>query len=269
MDPDGVIMKWLWDFGDGTENISQNPTHIYEDDGVYLVSLTVFDDLGSSNSELYEISVDNVPPTAYFIHSPAKPLDIQEVDFRDSSTDPDGTIVAWTWTIDDSIRSNSSMFRYTFPDDGVYIIQLKVEDDDEYTSTYSSEITVQNVGPTAGFSFFTEQGNLTKNNPISFNDNSNDLDGSIVRWHWDFGDGQTSTDKNTKKTYSTDGVYLVTLSVEDDDGETESISKHVTIGSISTNEGFLAGLSIFDIFFVGAIIIAVIFVFFLSKKYAF
>jgi len=34
-----------------------------------------------------------------------------------------------------------------------------------------------------------------------------------VSYEWDFGDGKTSTDKNPKHTYSTDGSYLVTLAV--------------------------------------------------------
>ena len=42
-DPDGTVTGWLWDFGDGTTDTAQNPTHVYEFPGSYVVTLTVTD----------------------------------------------------------------------------------------------------------------------------------------------------------------------------------------------------------------------------------
>jgi len=39
--------SWLWDFGDGETSSWRNPTHTYERDGMYTVSLTVSNALGS------------------------------------------------------------------------------------------------------------------------------------------------------------------------------------------------------------------------------
>ena len=41
-----VPQSWAWDFGDGETSFEQNPTHIYTDEGVYTVSLTVTNTLG-------------------------------------------------------------------------------------------------------------------------------------------------------------------------------------------------------------------------------
>ena len=49
-DSDGTIVSWLWDFGDGTYNITQNPEHRYNKFKNYSVTLTVTDNEGSSNS---------------------------------------------------------------------------------------------------------------------------------------------------------------------------------------------------------------------------
>ena len=47
---------------------------------------------------------------------------------------------------------------------------------------------------------------------------SYDLDGSIVSYSWDFGDGNTATGVIVDHAYSEDGNYTVTLTVTDDDG---------------------------------------------------
>lgn len=40
--------SWLWDFGDGNQSAIQNPSHTYLNDGVYTVSLTVTNNIGSN-----------------------------------------------------------------------------------------------------------------------------------------------------------------------------------------------------------------------------
>lgn len=46
-----------WDFGDGTGSTEENPVHVYENNGVYTVVLTVFGPCGSSRKEV-EVVVD-------------------------------------------------------------------------------------------------------------------------------------------------------------------------------------------------------------------
>ena len=41
---EGVINKWLWDFGDDLASFEQNPVHTYAEAGAYSVKLTVTDD---------------------------------------------------------------------------------------------------------------------------------------------------------------------------------------------------------------------------------
>jgi len=49
-DPDGKIVKWVWNFGDETPIIEgETPTHTYTLAGDYIVSLTVVDDNGISS----------------------------------------------------------------------------------------------------------------------------------------------------------------------------------------------------------------------------
>ena len=56
-DPDGEIVEWLWDFGDGTTSTEQNPSHRYAQPGHYTVTLTVTDDRGATATATEELVV--------------------------------------------------------------------------------------------------------------------------------------------------------------------------------------------------------------------
>ncbi|MDP9353014.1 MAG: PKD domain-containing protein, partial [Chloroflexota bacterium] len=64
-DPDGNIVAWSWDLGDGTTSTEQNPAHIYAVTGKYTVRLTVTDNDGASSSVTQDLTIV-APPKAFF-----------------------------------------------------------------------------------------------------------------------------------------------------------------------------------------------------------
>jgi hypothetical protein len=46
---DTSVMKWYWEFGDGTNSTLQNPTHVYLSEGNYTINLTTWNEYGSDN----------------------------------------------------------------------------------------------------------------------------------------------------------------------------------------------------------------------------
>jgi PKD repeat protein len=80
-----------------------------------------------------------------------------------------------------------------------------------------------NAPPTADFAATTS--NLT----ATFADRSTDSDGTVIAWSWNFGDGQSSSERNPVHTYSAAGTYTVTLTVTDDAGATGTKSSQVTV----------------------------------------
>jgi PKD repeat protein len=67
-------------------------------------------------------------------------------------------------------------------------------------------------------------------------DGSNDPDGSIVTYAWDFDDGGSSSDANPAHTYSDAGTYNATLTVTDDDGASQSDTVVITVTGASQDE---------------------------------
>lgn len=61
--PGGDIVAWKWEFGDGTpDSAIQNPTHVYGDNGIFSVKLTVQNSDGLADSVKIDIIVENVDP---------------------------------------------------------------------------------------------------------------------------------------------------------------------------------------------------------------
>ncbi len=56
-DPDGQVLLYFWDFGDGTAGVGAEPTHQYAEPGIYTVQLTVRDNLGGASSQTTVVTV--------------------------------------------------------------------------------------------------------------------------------------------------------------------------------------------------------------------
>ena len=56
-DPDGVIVSFVWDFGDGDIAYGISPVHIYKEPGEYTVKLSVTDNYGNTYNESIILTV--------------------------------------------------------------------------------------------------------------------------------------------------------------------------------------------------------------------
>ena len=223
-DPDGdeTIVAWSWNFGDGNTSSAQSPSHTYTTAGEYDVTLTVTDNLGATDTITKQV-VANQAPVADFTFV----VDGLDVDFTDTSTDPDGdeTIVAWSWNFGDDNTSSDQSPSHTYTTAGEYDVTLTVTDNLGATDTITKQV-VANQAPVADFTFST-------NAPlrVDFTDTSTDPDGdeTIVAWSWNFGDGNTSSDQSPSQTYPAVGEYDVTLTVTDNRGATDTTTKQVEV----------------------------------------
>ena len=100
-DADGGLIMYLWDFGDGSTSALEDPTYTYSAEGVYPVTLTVFDDEGnlalcSTTATITAVTVNSAPTVDCSVLETAGTVDeLLTLDF--DATDSDGTIAQYDW----------------------------------------------------------------------------------------------------------------------------------------------------------------------------
>lgn len=140
-DTDGSIVKWVWDFGDGSGLTNQSSTHTYPASGTYSVSLTVTDNRGSTANTVRQVtvsSVTNAAPVAEFTYTCTGTT----CRFNDASRDADGSITSWRWEFGDGTTSSDANPIRTFAAGGTYIVRLDVADNGGALGTTSRTITL-------------------------------------------------------------------------------------------------------------------------------
>jgi PKD repeat protein len=81
----------------------------------------------------------------------------------------------------------------------------------------------------------------TEGEAISFDGSgSNDKDGTIISFLWDFGDGETSTNQNPTHVYSQNGSYSVSLLVTDNENATDEHTTSVVVADTDPVSDFSA-----------------------------
>jgi PKD repeat protein len=81
--------------------------------------------------------------------------------------------------------------------------------------------------PTVSFNIDPQNAEIGES--ITFSSTSFDTDGEIVKYIWDFGDGDTSEQMETTHSYSTADEYIIKLTVIDDHGISSTNTTTITV----------------------------------------
>jgi len=237
-DPDGTIVSYAWDFGDGNMTTVATPiiTHTYNVTGNYTVALNVTDNDGLSDVFTVGITVwpTQIPPFAYFVYSPpAIPVNSTVTFDASGSYDLDGNITQYMWDFGDTNTTTvtTPIITHIYTAVGNYTVMLNVTDNEGLFSIFSRNITVRVlIPPVANFTYSPSLPSVDY--PVAFDASaSSDEDGTIVLYMWDFGDDTTAStaDPEIDHIYTATGNYTVELTVIDNDGLNDSMTTQITV----------------------------------------
>jgi PKD repeat protein len=200
---------WIWDFGDYYRSYYQNPSHVYTKPGVYSVSLTVYNSVGSNKIIKSNIITVITVPIAEFksnITSGTSPVEIIFYDL--SKNNP----TFWVWDFGDGNTSSLQNPTHLYQNNGNFTVKLTVGntlgENTIIKDNYIQLVEKQILPPVAQFSFNNSYGR----NPlsVSFIDKSTN---DPINWVWDFGDGEQSNQNNPTHVYQKSGFFTVSLTV--------------------------------------------------------
>lgn len=109
----GPLVRYLWDFGDGTTSVEKSPTHTYLQEGVYSVKLNVITSLGAQGvaTKNNYVTVDDNAKQPFFYATPSQGVSRETADaapllYPDGPTtfefidQTDGDIIQRYWIFD-------------------------------------------------------------------------------------------------------------------------------------------------------------------------
>jgi PKD repeat protein len=196
---------WAWDFGDGNNSTSQNPSNQYVADGTYNVCVTITNASGSDtfcDSVIVTGATPDPPPVANFSFTDNGAW---QLDFTDLSLN---TPTLWAWTFGDGNTSSAQNPINQYTSYGAFQVCLTVDNgfgNDMFCDSVSiADTAAPPQAPVASFTWFDNGNGMAVFTDASTN--------TPTSWSWNFGDGNTATVQNTTNIYAVvDTTYNVCL----------------------------------------------------------
>jgi len=230
----GRIVAYEWDFGDSkkTGKLGEPEVkHIYPKGGSRTVILKVEDDEGATNLTSQNITVNN-PPQANFTITPQNPVvdDLVKFDASASYDEEDGKNLVYNWQMDNNSATFSQVSppKQEYEQKGSHWINLTVIDQNG-AKGFKSMLLKVNQPPKPHIS--VDEKGLSAKRFINFSAaSSEDLDGKIISYIWDFGDNSSLDHNETAlHRYENGGNETVKLTLKDNDGAVNSTFRKIYV----------------------------------------
>jgi gliding motility-associated-like protein len=232
-----TIMKWYWNFGDGspqviaTTGVAQQ--HTYTSAGPFVATLVVESQTGCQ-SVVYSKTINvHAVPVANFSFSNAC-LPAGTTQFTDLSTISDGTqnLFTWSWNFGDAGTSAAQNPVHNYATLGPFNVHITVTSNN---GCVDDTIKLMNTVYAQPLSNFMAPVEVCHGDSVHFTDQSNAPNSTVTNWSWNFGDGATDTTQNPVHLYAAPGSYTITHTVTSAIGCVSTVStKTVVVNPLPT-----------------------------------
>lgn len=191
----GSITNYLWDYTfDGiTDNTNQNTSHLFGASGTYTSQLTT---ISNFNCSATYTSIVNVYANPVVSFSSAPVCQGIQIPFTNLSTIANGQIVNYAWNFGDNTSSLAINPSHLYINAGSYNVVLIATSNHNCTGNYSQSAIVH-PKPNVNFQSST----TCLNQATQFNNQSNIISGSIIKYRWDFENNGSIDDSTANPTF--------------------------------------------------------------------
>jgi PKD repeat protein len=131
-----------WDFNDGETSDLQNPMHVFENDGTFIVTLTVEDDKGDVATDTAQVTIQKQDELIASAGGPYTGKTHEDIYFTGTAT---GGIEPYNyvWDFGDGsyqVQKQNPTHRYN--EVGTYTVCLKITDHQDIIDTHETEVTI-------------------------------------------------------------------------------------------------------------------------------
>ncbi len=232
----GSIVDYKWDFkGDGSATAAGKQTsYVFEEPGTYNATLTVFD---AQNRQASTVLIVKALPQGLQARLSANPVEgviPLTVTFDASgSSYPGGQIVSYEWDFGDGSpkRIDVAKVVYKYTQIGTFTAKVTAIASDNTRSTVTTPVNVRPIPLKACFETTQSQGPA----PLTLEFDPHCSTGTIAKYTWDFGDGQTSKTRKPMHTFQNPGSYQVKLEVSDNQNVLDSFTMSILVTGAVAN----------------------------------
>lgn len=216
----GLPDNYSWDFGNGTtsstsDDLFQLPIYTTGADTTsYTIMLAVSNECGTDTAYHTIMALPNTV-NSFFNTTTLEGCIELTVDFTQYTLGSTN----YHWDFGDGNVSTTYSPSHTFTQAGTYDVSLMADNACSFDTTTVSIV----VHPSPVLEYSYQPDSVCNFSPLQFTNESDFL----ANYHWDFGDGNTSTLTNPEHTYASSGDYIVTLSGTSADGYCSSTYSEV------------------------------------------
>jgi gliding motility-associated-like protein len=220
----GTGIIYSWDFGLGATVNTTDPSpreQLYTKPGLYIVRLKVTNGVAvDSMSMTLNISKG---PVAVISADPASGCVPLPVTFTSSSVQGDAAITSTDWDFRNGDHLNGVIVSYTYNTAGQNSVLLKVTDANGCYSHTEAENIIRAVDKPKVL--FAASDTFGCSPPLNVSFTNMSTGASSLKYNWNYGNGDTSTEISNSEVYSAEGTYSVKLKATDIYGCSDSLVK--------------------------------------------
>jgi gliding motility-associated-like protein len=195
----GPGLTYLWNFGDGTTSASANPTHQYNADGNYTITLSITDIYGCNSIKVRNDYVNvNTPVASFTVSDSVGSCTQLNVQFTNTTNN----IVSQIWDFGDGNTSSLQNPSHFYASPGTFIAKLTTTSVGGCISVKTKNIILR--GPQGTFVY----GPLTGCNQVTVSFVATTTDRTSFIWDYNDGTIVPTIDSMPAHTYTNIGTYV-------------------------------------------------------------